>query len=77
MFDKILWLSRWALGAIVGGVAGIWLIAVAFALAGFRQTAESINDIFLNVLPIAATLFTVLFAVALICWFLGPSRKGS
>ena len=41
----------------------IWLVAVAFALLGFRRTAETFNETLLDVLPIVLVLL-VLLAVA-------------
>ena len=53
MLDKALWLARWIVGVVVGAVLALWLVAVLFALAGFRKTAEALNDLFVVALPVA------------------------
>jgi hypothetical protein len=74
MVDKVIWLLRWVGGVSFGGVMAIWLLAFIFALAGFRKTAEALNELFLNVLPYAAILIVVTIAVALIRWLLSAVR---
>jgi hypothetical protein len=72
MVDKAVWVMRWVVAGVVGGVLALWPVAVVFALAGFRETAEAINDLFLNTLPFAAVLLAMLIVAMLARWLFGP-----
>jgi predicted tellurium resistance membrane protein TerC len=54
----------------------IWLVAIFFAMAGFRKTAEAI-DRFLDAIPTAIILLAVLVmavvAASIIRWLTQPS----
>jgi len=53
MLRKMRSVLRWAGAAALGAALAIWLAAVAFALLGFRRTAEAIADALYDVLPVA------------------------
>jgi hypothetical protein len=73
MLHKVVWFLRWATGIAIGLTAAIWIVAVLFALLGFRRTAERLNDVVLHALPADATLLTLLVVALLVAW-LTPNR---
>ena len=78
MFDKMFRILRWTTAGVLGVALALWLVAVAFALLGFRRTAEAINEVLLDVLPVAfvllATLIVVFLVSAILRWLRRPTN---
>lgn len=74
MLRKVVWGLRWATGIAIGLTAAIWIVAVVFALLGFKRTAERINEAVLYALPVDGALLTLLVVGLVLAW-LFPGRK--
>jgi hypothetical protein len=74
MMDKVIYWLRWSCGTAVSMTLGIWIVAVIFALAGFRVTAENINWVVLRLLPVDAALMIAMLVSILIRWLVAPGH---
>jgi hypothetical protein len=68
MIDRLLWGLRWATGGAIALTLATWLIAVAFALVGFKRTAETINEPVRYAIPIDGALLTLLVVALVVRW---------
>ena len=68
MLEKMHLVLRWVTAGTLGAALAIWLVAVAFALLGFRRTAETFNETLLDVLPIVLVLLVLLAVASAIRW---------
>jgi len=68
MIDRLLWGLRWATGGAIAFTLATWLVAVAFALVGFKRTAEGINVVVLYAIPVDAALLTLLVLALVVRW---------
>jgi hypothetical protein len=75
MLGKLVWGLRWATGVAIGFTAATWIVAVAFALVGFKRTAETINAAVLYALPIDATILALLVIGIIESWLTGDGKE--
>jgi hypothetical protein len=74
MLRKVVRALRWATGIAIGLTAALLIVAVTFALLGFRETAERINDVVMYFFPVDMALVALLL-IALLVVSLAQSRE--
>jgi len=74
VLHKVVWGLRWATATAIGLTTTILIVAVAFALLGFRKTAERINDAVLYALSVDLTLVALLVVAFVVTWLIGGHK---